>query len=307
MNDSGKQLPESLHEAGEKSVAAASHVRGWLSSVGREPLVHFVALGFILWMASDYASSVNNRYTIVMGPAERQLIESNYARRFGQAPTPDQLRQLIDRYVRDEIAFREGLAQNLEQDDEVIRERIVQKYNSLQADLAVPQKPAPDVLEHWFQQNTDKYTTPEQVTLSHIYFSADEGYDAEAKVRATKILQQLNQSKTTRGPSMGDSFPGPLDISALAPDGAALLFGKSELSQQLFKVPVNTWAGPFRSEYGWHLVYVTEHTPPKLPPFSEIRDRVLPGYLDDQRRILNEQAYEKLRAKFTVRDEKGGQ
>ena len=95
-------------------------------------------------------------------------------------------------------------------------------------------------------------------------------------------------------------FLGPTDIGTLAPDAAERLFGKSELSEKLFTAPVGQWFGPVRSGYGWHLIYVTERKAPELPHLDAIRSRVLADYMEEQRQILNAQAFEKLRSKYRI-------
>jgi peptidyl-prolyl cis-trans isomerase C len=216
-------------------------------------------------------------------------------------PKPDQLQGLTDRYIREEILLREGLALHLDKDDEIARRRITQKYEFLQTDLAVPGALDAGVLEHWFEQNKLRYLMPERVAFSHVYVSADKEGDAVAKVHAVKILMELHGMNAARAPALGDPFPGPSDVGNLAPDEAERLFGKSELSGQLFKPPLRTWSGPYRSGCGWHLVYVTDHLLPVLPSSASIRERVLADYQDEQRRILNARNFEKLRTQYTIR------
>jgi peptidyl-prolyl cis-trans isomerase C len=275
-----------------------------LMFIAREPFFQFIVLGVLIWGGVEYWNVHHDRYTIQVGSAERQRIAATYQRQFGQLPTPIQLRGLIGRYVREEISLREGLALHLEKDDEIVRRRIVQKYDFLKTDLGVPDSPGSSELERWYEQNKLRYLTPQRVAFAHIYFSPDRAGDAAAKTRALKVLKRLRLTGVSRAADFGDAFPGPSDVGALAPDEAVRLFGQSELSEQLFKAPEGQWAGPYRSGYGRHLIYVTGHSRPVLPPLGEIRERVLTDYMDEQRRLWNDQAYEELRARYTVRDEK---
>jgi peptidyl-prolyl cis-trans isomerase C len=277
--------------------------RASLRLIAREPIAQFVVLGLLIWGSAEYRSTQQDRYIIHIGSAQRQRIAVTYLQQFGQFPTPRQLQGLIDRYIREEIYLREGLALQLDKDDEIVRRRIVQKYEFLQSDLAVPDSPGSGVLERWFEQNQLRYLTPERVAFSQVYFSADKEGEEAGRVRALKVLKDLRGMHTSRAPGLGDAFPGPSDVGALAPEEAARLFGKSEFAEQLFKLPVGQWAGPYRSGYGWHLVYVTGHLPPVLPPLTQIREQVLADYLEEQRRILNGRAFEKLRAQYTIRDD----
>ena len=57
--------------------------------------------------------------------------------------------------------------------------------------------------------------------------------------------------------------------------------------------------------YGWHLVYITQYQQPVLPSFGEVKEKVLADYQDEQRRILNAQAYGKLFSKYQIVDDHG--
>ncbi|HWM68636.1 MAG TPA: peptidylprolyl isomerase [Steroidobacteraceae bacterium] len=288
----------------------------------REPLLHFVALGLLIGWGTNYWNDHSERYTIHIGAAERQHITNTYLLQFGQPPQPAQLDKLIDRYVRDEILLREGLALGLDRNDEIVRRRIIQKYEFLRSDLAVPEQPAPAVLERWFDENRQRYVIPERVAFAQIYFSADRLPTAEsargstagkvnsatqhhsatetAPSRALQALAQLRRTHASRAPDLGDPFPGPADVGALTQEDAVRLFGESNVSQQLFEAPIGQWSGPFRSGYGWHLVHVTNRRPPQLPSFQEVRERVLADYLTVRREALNTQNFGKLRDRYTI-------
>lgn len=278
-------------------------VRASLGFIAREPLLQFIVLGFLIWGGVECWNGHNDRYMIDLGSAERQRIAVRYFHQFGQLPTPPQLQGLIDRYIREEIFVREGLALNLDKNDEIVRRRMTQKYEFVQTDLVMPNPPGSGVLERWFEQNQFRYLRPERVAFSQVFFSVDHQGEEAARVRALNVLKNLRGVHASHAPELGDAFPGPSDMGALAPGEATRLFGQSEVSEHLFKLPIGQWAGPLRSGYGWHLVYVTGHLPPVLPRLTEVRERVLADYLADQRRILNARTFEKLRAKYTIRDD----
>ncbi|HEY4214148.1 MAG TPA: peptidylprolyl isomerase [Steroidobacteraceae bacterium] len=269
-------------------------------SIAREPFFQFIALGALIWSGVQYWTVHHDRYSIYLGPSERQRIAASYFLQFGSMPTAEQLGALIDRYVREEIVLREGLALNLDKGDEIVRRRIIQKFEFLETDLAVIGPPEQMVLERWFEQNAIRYLTPKRVAFSHVYFTADKDGEAATKARASEVLRRLRGMHTSHASDLGDAFPGPSDVGALALDEATRVFGQSELSEQLFKLPIGRWEGPYRSGYGWHLVYITGHLQPHLPQLVEVRERVLSDYLDEQRHIVNERAFEKLRAQYTV-------
>jgi peptidyl-prolyl cis-trans isomerase C len=198
------------------------------------------------------------------------------------------------------------LALNLEKDDEIVLRRIVQKYEFLQSDVAVPESPQGATIEHWFERHKTRYLTPERAAFSQVYFAVDVHGEQAARGRAFATLKILHKQHPTRAPELGDAFPGPADVSAVALEDVTRLFGDSELSHVLFQLPLHQWSGPYRSGYGWHLVYVSGHQAPVLPALREVRERVLTDYADDQRHKLEERAFDNLKANYKVRYDAAG-
>ncbi len=266
----------------------------------REPFFQFIALGLLIWFGVGYWTAHNDRYTIDVGPVERNRIATSYLQQYGELPTPQQLQGLIDRHIREEIFLHEGLALNLDKDDEIVRRRIVQKAEFLATNLAVPEPPSPPVLDSWYARNKDRYLISERAAFSQVYFSIDENGEEAADSRAIVTLKKLRRARVSRAPNLGDPFPGPADVAEISPEETRRIFGESDLSQALFTIPTGQWMGPYRSGYGWHIIYVTGRKAPVLPQLTEIHERVLRDYLDEQRRIVNERNLEKLRTKYKV-------
>jgi peptidyl-prolyl cis-trans isomerase C len=277
----------------------------WFSRGAREPLLQFTVVALVIWFVLGRGAS-DDRYVLDVGPAERQRIAESYRAQFGEPPSDGQLRALVARHIRDEIFFREGRALQLDQHDEIIRRRLIQKYEFLRMDSSVPAEPDAETLERWYERNQARYEVSGRVSFIHAYFSPDMGGEGVAKRRAQDLLLKLRDASTFHPPEQGDAFPGSADIEGV--DGEALerLFGKSGLGAQVFEVPVGRWAGPFRSGFGWHVVYVTERLPAVTPMLGAIRERVLLDYAAEQRDALNEQAFERLRARYTLRAAEAG-
>lgn len=271
----------------------------WLVFVAREPLFQFLLMGLLLWGAVDYWPSREHRYDIHVSGEEQRRIAAEYARQFGEPPTAQQFQQIVDRYVREEIFLREGLALGLDNDDEIVRRRIVQKFEFLRADLADPGTPSDAQLRRWYETEQRRYRTPERNALRQLYFATDRDGEEAARLRALRTLNSL-KSAASRGAEEGDPFPGPAVSGELSEAEAQRLFGESAMTRTLSALPLGVWSGPFRSGYGWHLVLVTGRLPPVLPAFDEVREQVLADYLDEQRRRLNAANFDALRRRYRV-------
>jgi hypothetical protein len=75
----------------------------------------------------------------------------------------------------------------------------------------------------------------------------------------------------------------PHDIPRSARTDVAQQFGEG-FADALLALPVHTWAGPVRSGYGLHLVYVREQHTRRLPALEDIRPVVEREFTADRRR-----------------------
>ncbi|HSG82144.1 MAG TPA: peptidyl-prolyl cis-trans isomerase, partial [Gemmatimonadota bacterium] len=96
----------------------------------REPLLHFVAIGAVLFLVHALASGLFQTDTsrrIEITEAEIELLASTWQRQWMRPPTEQELRSLVRGRLREEILYREALAVGLDQNDAVVRRRMVQK------------------------------------------------------------------------------------------------------------------------------------------------------------------------------------
>jgi peptidyl-prolyl cis-trans isomerase C len=270
---------------------------GWIV---REPFFQFVALGALLFAASEYLEARANFARIDISRAQVDGITNNYRLQYGASPTAEQLNALVDQFIKEEVFYHEALRLKLDQDDEIIRRRLVQKYEFLQQDLGTPMEPTEADLRAFYRLHAQNYEIPERLTFSHVFFSVDPSGDEAAKARAQRVLAALDQQRVTRAPESGDSFPGPVDYAGATPTQVRRAFGSSTLSEEIFNIAPGNWAGPFRSGFGWHLVYVAAHEPASVAAYDDARDTVRRDYIDAERGARNAEALESLKKHFTI-------
>jgi parvulin-like peptidyl-prolyl isomerase len=275
-------------------------LRGFLGWVIREPFFQFIALGAMLFAVSEYLEARSNFARIDISHAQVEGIKNNYRLQYGASPTAEQLNDLVDQFIKEEVFYHEALRLKLDQDDEIIRRRLVQKFEFLQQDLGTPKDPSEAELRAFYRLHANNYTIPEHLTFSHVFFSVDRNGDEAAKARAERALAALNQQRDTRAPDGGDSFPGAVDYAGATLTQVRRAFGASTLSAEVFNVAPGHWAGPFRSGFGWHLVYVTAHESAGVATYDDAQGAVLRDYLDAERGIRNAEALETLKKHFTI-------
>jgi peptidyl-prolyl cis-trans isomerase C len=281
---------------------AARAAATWLMSLGsrvaREPLFHFFVVGALLFALGQQHKAATDTYRIVVTPERVAKLEADYRAQFGQGPSPAGRQRLVDQWIDEEVLFRQAKAMKLDQDDEIVRRRLVQKMQFLQQDLSPPAEPSEADLQAFYRAHAALYAAPARVSFSHIYFSPDHG-EAAGRAAALAALARLDDS-TVRAPERGDNFPDLYDYAGFGPDEATRLFGDTEVAHALFTAPTGKWSGPFRSGYGWHLIRVSSVEPAHSPPLAEIHDRVRADAIAATQATANRRAFARLKSRFTV-------
>jgi hypothetical protein len=277
--------------------SAAARLRRLGKTLLRDPFVHFVLLGMVIFAGAQFFRPVAADQRITVRPAK---VAETFARQYGRYPSAMELSELTNRYVREEIYFREGLALGLQQDDEIVRRRVVQKYEFLQQDTTLIQEPDRAALQAFFDSHRAAYATDERISFTHVYFRSDGTDDASSQVRAERVKERLTAAHVERAPHAGDAFAELYDYSELGADGLTRLFGHYPIVTAALQAPVGEWSGPYRSGYGWHLVLITHRSPAKTPDFEQVRDAVRDDFLAEERERRAAENLRRLRKKYVI-------
>ena len=137
----------------------------------REPLLHFLAIGGLIFLL--YAAVTGPRpepiNAIVIGPERVEQLRQGYRSVWRRLPTDDELKTMIDGFVREEIYYREALTLGLDRNDTVIRQRLRQKMEFLTDTGADLLEPAAGELEDYFDRNEKSYGKEPRLAFEQIY------------------------------------------------------------------------------------------------------------------------------------------
>lgn len=273
-----------------------------MKSFLKEPLLHFLVAGAILFGFYSFLNPVKNQpgdKVIIVSAGDINRLSASWAKRWDRPPTKGELQGLIDAFVREEVYYREALALGLDKNDTVLRRRLMQKMEFLSDDLADLNTPGEADLQQYFMANPDKYELPERVSFTHVYFSYDK--------RGEKVIEDAEQAIATireegtilRAPEMGDPFILQYDFTMESPAEITRIFGE-EFSNQLFELEEGLWLGPILSGYGLHLVRVVDKVAASTPEFADVVDRVRSDWTFEQRKKLNREVYQRFRERYEV-------
>jgi hypothetical protein len=270
------------------------------SRLVREPLVHFLVLGAALFLLYGYVGDdgAERADRIVVDEAEIQRLAEQFQRTWMRPPSRQELEGLAEDYVKEEIFYREALALGLDQDDLVIRRRMRQKMEFLNADLVEQQVPGEAELQAYLDAHPDKFRQPARFSFEQIYLSTGQNPDS-AQRKAAALLLRLQAEPESDWQALGDPTLLPVALYDASVRDIAASFGRA-LANTIPAAPLNRWSGPYASEYGLHLVKVSEHTPASLPKLNEIRTLVEREWGNEHRQQANERFYQALRERYAV-------
>ena len=171
-------LPKSFLDEMKASVAHRIAESPWL----REPLLHFVVLGALLFAADQLivGRADDPRTLVVDSAVDAQAIDV-FKKARGRAPNDRELYALRRVWLDNEVLYREGLALGVDKGDTAIRERVIFKMLSV-VDAGTKLPPVDEkTLRDWFEKNRAKYDEPARFDFQEAVVS---GEKSDAAVRA---------------------------------------------------------------------------------------------------------------------------
>jgi peptidyl-prolyl cis-trans isomerase C len=269
-----------------------------MSRLLKDPLVHFLAIGAALFAVAAFRgqSVTTGREQIVVTAEQVTQARAAAAALQGREPTSEELRALIEPTVRDEVLYREALALGLDVNDDEVRTRLIEKMNYLTQDLADPEPSSEQELRQFYEASPDVFTIPSLVSFDQVFFSpGSRGEALEADAAAG--LAALRGGRAAA--EVGDRTPLREAYDDAPREQVSVLFGDA-LADALFSAPPGEWTGPFRSDFGLHVVRLRGRSDARLPPYEEIAALVAEEFGAQRRREANERAYQEMRARYDV-------
>ena len=267
----------------------------------REPLLHFGLLGTLLFAVYHLVNREQkvDPQRIVVSPGQIEHMVTTFARTWQRPPTTEEVKGLIDQYVREEMLSREAVKLGLEQNDTVIRRRLQQKMEFIVEDLAAAAEPTDADLADYLAKHPDAFRQDQQLSFRHIYLNPEKNGD-QLDALANKLLAQLKSTDPKADLStLGD--PTLLDPAFRdEPQRRVEATFGSAFAEKLATLPVGQWSGPVVSEFGTHLVLVEQRTEGRASTLDEVRAQVRREWENARRIEVNRTFLEDLLKQYEV-------
>jgi peptidyl-prolyl cis-trans isomerase D len=129
-------------------------------------------------------------------------------------------------------------------------------------------------IERYYNDNIQQYSTPEQVRASHILLKTEGKDDAAVKKQAEDLLAQLKKGANFEELAKKNSQ----DEGSAVKGGDLDFFGRGAMVPEFDKVAFELQPGQLsdvvKSQFGYHIIKVTDKRPASQKPLSEVRSQI---------------------------------
>ncbi|GAB4520563.1 MAG: hypothetical protein Kow00133_07110 [Amphiplicatus sp.] len=252
-------------------------------SLLKDPLTHFLAAGALVFAAASAFAppepeetriEVTRASLLTFIQYRSKAFEPAAAAALLDAMSPAEKRRLVEDFIEEEVLHREAKALGLEENDYVIRQRLVQKLRFIVEAAAESGPPSAEEIRAFFEAERARYRVQPSATFAHVFFSAER---ADPAGEAAALIARLNREGAPfeAATRYGDRFPFHTNYVERTWDYVASQFG-DEAAAEIFAEagPFGVWRGPTLSPYGAHAIYVKAVEPARDPALEEIREKV---------------------------------
>jgi peptidyl-prolyl cis-trans isomerase C len=257
-------------------------MRSRLLSLVREPLVHFLLAGALVFAFFGGAPTTASDRVITISEPQIKVLTEQWIATWKRTPTSAEMDGLIRDYIKDEVYYREALALGLDQDDIMIRRRLRSKFEFLVAAQSEAETPSDAMLQAWLDAHKDRYVNPPNLSFDQVFVGDGNGARAFAQLRAGADANDVRQSLSV--PVALDEAPAE-DIDHQFGNGFAAALAKQ---------PLGVWSGPIASGFGTHIVRVRKRGQATTPPLAQIRQAVENDWRQANRVAREAKAYQTL-------------
>lgn len=213
---------------------------------------------------------------------------------------------LKSRYQGNEEALEEDLKQN-----RITREEFDKQFNDQLLLQKLYQKVITDVKvseadsKKFYEENKDKFGSPEEISAQHILIKADEKDEAavkKAKAKAMDLIKQLQAGASFAELAKKNSE----DKGSGANGGDLGKFGKGRMVKPFEEAawalkPGEITTEPVQSRFGWHIIKRGETYPAETKPFEEVKSSIEAQLLSKKKKEHFETWMKGIKDKATIK------
>jgi hypothetical protein len=266
-------------------------------------LVHMFVFGVLLavgiLLAKGPPGGEGDIRLVTFTGADVAQVHAKFQRTWGRPPAGPELQRAFERYIRDEVLYREALERGLDRNDPVVRLSLVRKITMLGAQ-ARASEPTNDEVKAYFALRAERYSTPASVSLRQVCLIRDKHGDSIQK-DIEELLAKLREQEPPHEKlaALGDTRMLPVDCRDMVGQRIAGTFG-SAFRDAVLSLPVGRWEGPVESGFGLHLVKITRREDSAIPELDDVRRRVVIDMQYEGGQAAEEQFYAEVLPRYRL-------
>ena len=257
----------------------------------QEPLLIFAAIAMFIFLGDQMiALTKTDPKAIVITSQLRNDLKQIYANSFKKDPSARDMQILIDRWVDNEVLYREGLALGLDKGDDSIRERVIFKTLSVtQAEVNLP-NPDENFLKNWFNEHQEQYNEPTQLNFEEAVV-----FGKPNPMEIKNFVLALNG----KGKSSIDSN---LEIFKDRPRFTIVDGYGEEFTKSLEQLPRNEWSA-LESTAGTRIVRLVSVKQGQKANFEQLKAKIYTDWKNQTAAELSTKAIRELGKKYKIIDQ----
>lgn len=271
-------------------VSSAARRQSRLPAWMREPLLHFIALGAVLFAVDHIiAGHTDDPHTITVDASVDLPAREAFKHEYGRDPNAAELLSLRRQWLDSEVLYREGIAMQLDKGDPAIRARVIFKVRDMiESGLGRPTFDE-KTLRDWFEKNRAKYDQPAAYSFEEAALTSDAPEEA-----ARGLAARLNGGA---GPS--DHQVGMRVLKDRSRDSLVQAYGE-EFVASLEASPKNEWRA-LKSRTGMQVIRIDSVVPAVRADFDKVGGAVLQDWVEATLAEKREAAVLAMEKRYTVK------
>ncbi|MCW5890691.1 MAG: peptidylprolyl isomerase [bacterium] len=183
---------------------------------------------------------------------------------------PDRKRQFVENIILNDLLFEEGKKQGYDKDPDIdrqivdMRKRLV--VQKLMRELQKPPEITDEQAKQYYDDNPSLYSTT-QIKASHILVKDEETAKeiyAELEKEPSKFAEIAKEKSTDRTSGGRGGDLGKFAQGRMVP----------EFEKVAFSLEPNKLSEPVKTQYGWHIIIVTEREEGERKPFDQVKEQI---------------------------------
>ncbi len=149
-----------------------------------------------------------------------------------------------------------------------------------------------DEAKKFYNENSDKFALEETVSVKHIL--------VDSEIQAESIAADIHDGKIT--------FEDAASNNSICPskeNGGEIGYFKhgmmtEEFDKAAFSLPINELSKPVKTQFGYHILIVTDKTAPDIMPFDEVSKKIKENLTSLKQQELYDEKLNELKTKYNV-------